>query len=248
MTGDGYPEIYISNDFEARDYYYVNNRNGTFTLATSKFMKHTSNSSMGSDLADYNNDGLLDLFVVDMLAEDRHRQVISSMTPSVYSPVYDSSQIARNTLQLNRGEGTFSDVAPMAGVSATDWSWAALFADFDLDGFKDLYIDNGFRRDLSNADTAYRISPLSSDLEIVKQFGTLLLKHYAYRNNGDLTFSKVSASWPMSVKFTDSRDRPPVLARLLWQATQYFWTSAFWGAVSDNPCGTASWGPLLTAA
>ena len=195
MTGDGYPEIYISNDFEARDCYYINNRNGTFTQAASRRMNHISTSSMGSDLADYNNDGLLDLFVVDMLAEDRHRQVISSMTPSVYSPVYDSSQIARNTLQLNRGEGTFSDVAPMAGVSATDWSWAALFADFDLDGFKDLYIDNGFRRDLSNADTAYRISPLSSDLEIVKQFGTLLLKHYAYRNNGDLTFSKVSALW-----------------------------------------------------
>ncbi|MDB5033631.1 MAG: RNA-binding protein, partial [Chlorobi bacterium] len=194
LNNDGYPDIFISNDFDASDCCYLNNRDGTFTLANNKVMGHTSNSSMGSDIADYNNDGWADIFVDDMLPEDRLRQITLPTSPSRLSPVFDSTQVAQNVLHLNRG-GYFSDIAPFAGVTSTDWSWGLLLGDFDLDGYKDMYVANGMRRNLSNEDTNYRVDQVGTRLEITKRLGTLRLPHYAFRNNHDLTFTKVSHEW-----------------------------------------------------
>lgn len=138
-------------------FFYINNKNGTFTDILTSALQHTSNFSMGCDLADINNDGYLDLFVMDMLPEDNYRQkVLKGPTK------YDAYQMAadygyyyqhmHNTLQINNGDKTFSEIAWSAGVAATDWSWAPLFADFDNDGFQDVYITNGYRRDFTDLD------------------------------------------------------------------------------------------------
>ena len=164
LNWDGYPDIYISNDFHEDDYLYYNNGDGTFTEALRESMGHISSASMGNDLADFNNDGLLDVVVLDMLPE-REKIRKSSVSADPFD-IYDAKlsfgyyhQVRRNTLQLNRGpairhKGTsrptfhlFSEVGQLAGIHATDWSWTPLFVDLDNDGYKDLFISNGiFRR------------------------------------------------------------------------------------------------------
>ncbi|MEO5929071.1 MAG: CRTAC1 family protein, partial [Candidatus Kapaibacterium sp.] len=195
VNNDGWADIFVCNDFEGRDCLYMNNHNGTFTQATGDRLLHMSNSSMGSDVADYNNDGLPDILSVDMLPEDRFYQLVAAPPMSVYNPTYDSIQVQQNVLQLNRGNGYFSEIAPFAGVVATQWSWPALIADFDNDGYKDIFIGNGMRRFVNNADSTYRMAQGSPTLAMTRKLGSLHTPNYAFRNNHDLKFSDVSAQW-----------------------------------------------------
>lgn len=150
LNNDGWDDIYIGNDFHENDYYYVNNGNGTFSESGAKHFRHYSRFSMGNDVADYNNDGQLDLITVDMLPPDEKvlKTYGSDENPDVYKVKLEKNgyqkQYSKNCLHLNNGNGSsFSETALMSGVSATDWSWAPLFADFDNDGNKDLFISSG---------------------------------------------------------------------------------------------------------
>ena len=152
INNDGYPDIYVDNDFHENDYLYINNGNGTFSERLTEFMAHTSRSSMGNDVGDINNDGLLDVIVLDMLPEEEkiRKQSGGEDEFELYSLKLKHGygyQFVRNTLQLNLGGGMFSEIGRLAGVYATDWSWSPLFCDVDNDGWKDLFITNGiFRR------------------------------------------------------------------------------------------------------
>jgi hypothetical protein len=153
LNNDGWDDIYISNDFQENDYYYINNHNGTFTESGSAHFKHYSRASMGNDMADFNNDGQLDIMTVDMLppkentlktfnGEESYNEYQQRIIKNGFQYQY-----SRNCLQKNLGNGeAFSDVGLMDGVYATDWSWSPLFADFDDDGIKDLFIANGVER------------------------------------------------------------------------------------------------------
>ncbi|WP_215226273.1 VCBS repeat-containing protein [Echinicola shivajiensis] len=210
INGDGWPDIYESNDYTAPDYLYINNGDGTFTDVIGGEMGHTSHFSMGSDVADINNDGLPDIFTLDMLPEDNNRQKLL-MAPDNYEKfdfkvkVGFHHQYMRNMLQVNNGNQSFSEIGQMAGISNTDWSWAALFADFDNDGWKDLYITNGYLRDYTNMDFLKFMGDYVQNndgnirrqnvLDLVKQIPSSNLHNYMFKNNGDLTFDKVSKDW-----------------------------------------------------
>ncbi len=162
INNDGWPDLYVSNDFEEQDYCYLNNRDGTFTDVCKKAFGHISKNTMGVDIADYNNDLLPDVVTLDMLPEDNHRQKMLQGADQYdkYNLMVDSGyghQNPRNMLQLNRGIGKdslpfFSEIGQLAGMSNTDWSWSALLTDFDNDGLKDLFVTNGFLRDYTNLD------------------------------------------------------------------------------------------------
>ena len=211
INNDSWPDIYISNDFIGSDILYINQKDGTFDNKLSEYINHSSYAGMGNDVADMNNDGKTDILVLDMRPEDNKRQklIISStgydrfqlMLKAGYDPQY-----SRNTLQLNRGRGEFSEIGFMSGISSTDWSWSPLFADYDNDGFKDLYITNGFLRDLGNLDyinyqNIYD-NPLGDydakmrkKLESIRDLPPAKLNNYAYRNKGDVTFENVTEDW-----------------------------------------------------
>lgn len=211
VNNDSWPDIYISNDFIGSDILYINQKDGTFKNELSKYINHTSYAGMGNDLADINNDGKTDILVLDMRPEDNKRQklIISSsgydrfqlMLKAGYDPQY-----SRNTLQLNRGMGEFSEIGFMSGISSTDWSWSPLFADYDNDGFKDLYVTNGFLRDLGNLDYIHYQNiydnplgdpetKIKQKLKSIQELPPAKLVDYAYRNKGDLTFENVSEQW-----------------------------------------------------
>ncbi|MEL6865615.1 MAG: VCBS repeat-containing protein, partial [Bacteroidota bacterium] len=159
LNEDQWPDLYIANDFLSNDILYINNGDGTFTDRIDDYLDHTSRNGMGTDLYDYNNDGLTDIFVLDMLPKSNARQ--KSMfgffnydkfqlgLERDYQPQY-----ARNTLQHNNGNGSFSEIGQLAGIDQTDWSWTSLFADFDNDGWSDILITNGYRQDITNMDFA----------------------------------------------------------------------------------------------
>jgi len=196
LNDDGWPDIYVANDFEIRDILYINNHDGTFRDASRSALMHTSAASMGNDIADFNNDGYPDIMTLDMLPEDHKRKMSHIGVGSVYTPTFDSTQLNRNVLQLNRGNGTFADIGQLSGVAETDWSWSALFEDLDNDGYKDLFITNGYKRDVSNQDVVYNISRSNMDkLTLFKNIPTTRLQNYVFHNNGDLTFSKYNDPW-----------------------------------------------------
>ena len=219
INNDTYPDIYVANDFIEKDFLYVNNKDGSFTDQLDSYFRHTSQNSMGTDVADFNNDGLEDLIAVDMLPEDNFRQKTLST-----STMYDrynvllnygyGHQLLRNVLQMNNGNGTFSDIAIMAGVSSTDWSWSPLFADFDNDGWKDLLITNGIRRDMTNTEyIKFKNDSIDSSLKKGESFVTIKnfkqwienmpstkIQNYIFQNNKDLTFKNVSTSWGLTAK------------------------------------------------
>lgn len=216
LNQDGYKDIYISNDFTSPDYFFFNNGDGTFSDHTEDVVGHTSFYGMGADIADYNNDGLLDLIQIDMAPEDNQRakENMSAMIPEDFADMvkeglhhqYKYSTLYLNQGLVNKGLPWFSDAAWIAGVTSTDWSWAALFADFDLDGWKDLYITNGSRRDINNIDyfnqmqkTEYFDQGLdkSEFLDQIHNMPFKPLTNYMYRNNGDLTFSRSNQAWNM---------------------------------------------------
>jgi hypothetical protein len=209
LNGDGWPDMYIANDYNVPDFLYINNKNGTFTDKIQSALGHTSHSSMGNNVSDVNNDGLPDIFVLDMLPEDNHRQKIL-FAPDNYEK-FDISvrsgfyyQYMRNVLQLINGDGTFSEIGQLAGISNTDWSWAPLFADYDNDGWKDLYVTNGYTRDFTNLDfLKYMNTEIQSKerldrrhvLEILKQMPASNVNNYVFKNNGGLSFSDMGKQW-----------------------------------------------------
>lgn len=157
VNGDMWPDIYISNDFFEKDYLYINNKDGTFKEVIDSWIQHTSQSSMGADMADINNDGLVDIFSTDMLPESDTRLKTTTRFDDFdffNSKVRGSfhKQFLHNGLQLNNGDSTFSEISELSGVNATDWSWGALIFDFDNDGWKDLFVSNGIYKDLTNQD------------------------------------------------------------------------------------------------
>lgn len=206
---DGWPDLYVSNDFSTPDFFYINNQDGTFTDFNLELTNHTSYFGMGTDVADFNNDGYLDIYQVDMMPKSyrRAKENMDSMDPErFYNMVKNDMhhQYSINTLQLHMGNDSdglprFGDIGKMAGVSSTDWSWASLFADFDNDGFKDIYVTNGVRRDINNSDY-FRSDEVQNfedenSLDLTKKIPSEKIKNFAFRNNGNLTFADVSESW-----------------------------------------------------
>ena len=213
INGDGWVDIFVANDYSDKDHLYINNKNGTFTDSAEEILFHSSKNAMGSDIADFNNDGLLDIINLDMIAEDNYRQKqLKSQTPyDLYHMMVEngySHQIMRNTLQLNNGDGTFSEIGQLAGISHTDWSWAPLFADYDNDGLKDLFITNGYFRDVHNLDfikyesneiiQKYGGLPNVDNLEMARSMNSIPIQNYIYKNNGDLTFTDMTSKWGMN--------------------------------------------------
>jgi enediyne biosynthesis protein E4 len=207
---DGYPDIYVSNDFHENDYLYLNQRDGTFRQAIEKSMPHTSRFSMGNDIADINNDGLPDIITLDMLPYDEGVIKVSAGEDPYDIFQYKLKfgyhyQYARNCLQLNHGvdkygDVLFSDIAPLAGVDATDWSWSALFADFDNDGYKDLFVANGIMRRPNDLDYINFISSDSvqrfyRDKQIYEQMPAGDVPNVAFKNNQSTGFEDVTRHW-----------------------------------------------------
>ncbi|WP_431174236.1 VCBS repeat-containing protein [Flagellimonas flava] len=202
VNNDGWEDFYVSNDYTIPDYLYINNGNGTFTDQLKTSMGHTSHFSMGNNIADIDNDGWMDIYTLDMLPEDNRRQKLL-LSPENYEK-FDLNlrsgfhyQYMRNMLQRNNGNGTYSEIGQLAGVSNTDWSWAALLADFDNDGWKDLYVTNGYFRDYTNLDFInYMEDYVQSKgrlvredvLEIIKQMPSTDLLNYMFINKGGLEF------------------------------------------------------------
>ncbi len=213
---DGCPDIYVANDFQEDDFLYVNDCDGTFSERLATSTGHTSRFSMGVDAADVNNDGRPDIMVADMLP-DREDILKTSATTESFAlfnmkrRVGYHAQFARNTLQLNRGLGKFSEIGALAGVAATDWSWAPLLADLDNDGRKDLFITSGIYRRPNDLDyIAYVSNPAvqstlahgtqAEQLAVLKKMPHMPQPNHAFDNNGDLTFTDVSAKWGLGAE------------------------------------------------
>lgn len=214
-NNDGWTDLFVSNDFASPDFFYFNNGDGTFTEHLKETTNQTAFYGMGSDAADFNNDGLIDLVQVDMTPEDNRRSKanMSSMNiPGFWRVVSQGFhfQYMQNMLQVNRGirpDGLpfFSNVAPLGGVSLTDWSWSPLFADFDNDGWKDLVISNGTRREINHKDYFNELEKVSKEekdsiglLNLTEEIPSEEIDNYIFRNRGDLTFERSNDSWGFS--------------------------------------------------
>ena len=202
LNGDGAPDLYVVNDFEDPDEFWLNDGRGNFRLAPWNAMRSTSNSAMAVDVADVDRDGQPDLFEVDMLSQDSRRlkTQIPTHTALPKRPGQGDGrpQMQRNTLQLNRGDGTFAEIARYAGVGASGWSWSTLFLDVDLDGWEDILIGTGHLWDVMDGDTQYRLRNRLSEIDwrrMLFEFPPLPLPNVAFRNRGDLTFEDVSRAW-----------------------------------------------------
>lgn len=210
INKDGWLDMYVSNDYIEPDYVYINNRDGTFTDRMTEYMQHISYFSMGCDVSDINNDEWPDIFTVDMLPEDNKRQKLlygpenyEHFALMVLNGFY--FQNMRNMLHLNNGDGTYSEIGQFAGISNTDWSWAPLFADYDNDGWKDLFVTNGYYRDYTNRDFLKykgdyyfekgKAKEKPDTFQLVSTMTSTPVRDYMYRNNGDLTFTDVSDTW-----------------------------------------------------
>ncbi len=205
---DGYPDIYVANDYDYGDYLFVNNGDGTFLNVSNYSLRHISNFSMGADAADINNDGFLDIFVADMTPEDHYRNKtnMAGMNPEKFwqiSKAGNNFQYMFNTLQLNQGNGLFSEIGQMGGVAKTDWSWSPVFADFDLDGYRDLFVSNGILRDIRNRDfLAYAIPEFKGKttprVKIMEKAPSVPLQNYLFSNDGKLHFNNVASKSGLS--------------------------------------------------
>jgi hypothetical protein len=211
VNQDTWPDIFISNDFFEKDYLYINNQDGTFTESLESSMRSLSAASMGADIADLNGDGLLDIFVTDMLPEPpaRLKQVTTfeNWDKFQFNKTHGYHyQFSRNMLHLNNGDGTFSEVGRLANVEATDWSWGALLFDMDNDGKRDIFVANGIYQDITDLDYLNFIDDEETKVKIISQNGVdykaLIdpipvnpIPNYAYRNLGDLRFENVADQW-----------------------------------------------------
>ena len=211
VNRDGGPDIYVANDFFERDYLYINRGDGTFVESLEKQMPYSSYFSMGMDIADIDNDGWTDIYTTDMLPQDEARLKTTSSfdTWEVYQTKIRTGygrQFMRNMLQRNNGDGTFTDIGQMAGVSRTDWSWSALIADLDLDGYKDIYVTNGLLRDVTSQDyIAFLANQRTMDeatksrkvdfMKLVNAMTSTPLADFAFHNKNGWTFSNETTSW-----------------------------------------------------
>ncbi|PXX31235.1 FG-GAP repeat protein [Arenibacter sp. ARW7G5Y1] len=213
LSNNGIPDIYVCNDFLGRDFLYRNLGDGKLKEDALQAMNHISSSSMGVDMADIDNDGWQDLFVVDMKSSTNFgsKTNMASMNPKAFevlTRVGGHYQYMRNTLQLNNGNGTFSDIAPMAGLSSTDWSWAPLFVDLDNDGYKDLFVTNGIRKNTNNKDyDNYRRERIQTEMNKIQPDIPTLVKEIlgfippeiavnpVYKNTNGLHFEKMNDLW-----------------------------------------------------
>jgi hypothetical protein len=211
VNNDGWPDIYVGNDFISNDLLYINNKNGTFTNRAGDYFKHTGWSVMGSDLVDINNDGLPDLVSLEMLPEENVRKKTMLMGDNYITYINNikynyEHQYIRNVLQLNQGQTPmghtqFSDIAYMAGIYQTDWSWTPLVADFDNDGYRDMMITNGYPRDVTDLDHALysndqgRTVQENRTLAAADSFPVVKTASYAYKNKGEGIFADQSKNW-----------------------------------------------------
>ncbi len=216
INRDGWKDVFVTNDFVSNDLLYINNGNGTFTDKASTYFKHTSANGMGQDIIDINNDGLSDVVELDMNPEDNYRKKMM-MGANSYQTYQNSDyysyqyQYVRNTVQLNEGprvgagdsvgDPVFSDVSFLAGLAETDWSWTPVVADFDNDGYRDVIITNGFPKDVTDHDfIAFRKESFSvaSKEFTLSQIPQVKLHNYAFRNNGNLSFSNATSAWGLN--------------------------------------------------
>ncbi len=215
INNDGWEDIYVSNDFHEDDYYYINQKNGTFTEELKSHFKHTSRFSMGSDIADMNNDGFQDIMTLDMYPEDEavEKSSVGEDPLDIYNYKLQFgyfNQYSRNCLQMNMGGEKFTDVAPLAGVAATDWSWSTLMNDFDNDGNKDIFITNGILRrpnDLDYlkfilADSLHYGLPTSAELDqkAIDLMPSGKVHNYIFKGSADLKFVNQSKDWGFEQK------------------------------------------------
>ncbi len=208
LNFDGWPDIYVTNDYQSNDLLWINNKDGTFTNEAASFLKHQSASAMGNNIADINNDGLVDIIALDMMPEDNQRKktMIGANTYNsyLYAERYNyEHQYIRNTLQLNNGRTndgntTFSEIGLLSGIHQTDWSWSPLVADFDNDGFRDLVITNGFPKDVTDLDfmnySQGTVGAVAGKY-LLDSIPEVKIANYAYRNKGNLTFENVTQDW-----------------------------------------------------
>ncbi len=206
LNRDGLPDLYVASDFFEPDFLYINQGDGTFINRLNESFGHISFSSMGSDINDINNDGYLDIIVCDMLAADNYRKKanMAGMDPARFQRMVKEGyhyQYMQNTLQLNTGVGRFSEIAQLSGVSETDWSWGPLLFDVDNDGFKDLFISNGIRRDIQHKDNVVYLPQLANPaarikaLDIIEKFPVAKIKNYLFKNSDGLSFLNQSDLW-----------------------------------------------------
>ncbi len=228
LNNDGWTDLYVANDFYAPDFMYINNKDGSFTDMSKSALKHMSYYSMGLDVSDVNNDGLLDIFVVDMVAEDNFRlkSNMSGMNPASFWKVVDNGghyQYMFNNFHLNNGNNTFSDIAQLTNMAATDWSWSTLLADFDNDGNKDIYITNGLLRDIRNTDASKAVGNFVMDSadkwvkdnpnggevtlfdildldETLSLLPSVPLSNFMFNNKGGYEFENVATVWGIDQK------------------------------------------------
>lgn len=211
VNQDTWPDIFISNDFFEKDYLYINNQDGTFTESLENSMRSISAASMGADIADINGDGLLDIFVTDMLPESQNRlkqvTTFENWDKYQFNKTYGYHyQLSRNMLHLNNGDGTFSEIGRLSNVEATDWSWGALMFDMDNDGFRDIFVANGIFQDITDLDYLNFIDDENTKRQIISQEGVNFkalvdpipsnpIPNYAFRNLGELKFENKVEEW-----------------------------------------------------
>ncbi len=205
IDNDGDPDLYVCNDFLSPDRLWINDGTGRFQLIDKLALRRTSWFSMGADFADINRDGHLDFFVVDMLSRShtRRKRQMGDMdpTPIVIGQIYDRPQFMQNTFFLNRGDGTYSEIAQLAGLKASEWSWCPMFIDIDLDGYEDLIVNNGMKHDFMDADSEdefIKMGSLTREQSIRalnSLYPTLDTANLIFHNKGDLTFEDKSADW-----------------------------------------------------
>jgi hypothetical protein len=217
INKDGWKDIYVTNDYLPNDYLYINNHDGTFTDHLGDYFKHTSVNAMGTDVADINNDGLMDFITLDMNPRDNYRKKMF-LNPNTYQTFQNNDlygynyQYVRNTLQINQGPRVnqndsigapiFSELAFLSNVAETDWSWAPLLADLDNDGNRDLFVTNGFPKDITDHDfIMYRNRAFSfaTKTQLLTQIPEVKIHNYAFKNNGSLNFTDVSMDWGFEI-------------------------------------------------
>ncbi|MBT8272314.1 MAG: VCBS repeat-containing protein, partial [Bacteroidia bacterium] len=207
INDDGYPDFHKTHDYDDPDFLFYNTGKKSFENKINTYFKHISWSSMGNDFADFNNDGLIDLFTLEMAPDDHVRSKVNmkSMDPVRFNALAENDQQYQymfNTLQLNNGNNSFSEIAQLAGVSKTDWSWACLFFDIDLDGYKDIYISNGIKRDFLNRDIMTKAKAKSEDLgrsvtiyELQELIPSTISNNIVFKNDSNLAFKDHTAAW-----------------------------------------------------
>jgi len=215
LDNNGFLDVFVSNDYTEPDYLFLNNGDGTFTESVKERMRHISVFSMGVDIADLNNDGLEDVFVTEMLPEDykRSKTNMASMNPlGFYNMVNNGFHYCymHNNLHMNLGNGHFSEISQLTGLSKTDWSWATFMTDFDNDGLRDVFVANGYRRDLYDKDAKKKMDQFFNEFkkqrksgipdinQALSYFPSEQLENYMYKNEGNLRFTKVTTQWGLN--------------------------------------------------